>query len=101
MDRHMSSATPSGMVRSFQEVSSARRGFPIMIPQKYLNVAFYKFADLPEPAALRQELRQELRDSQLRGTILLSAEGINGFLAGPEPLLRRLMDRLRRIPGLS
>lgn len=77
--------------------------------QQYLNIAFYKFVALPAPGAggeaglagLRSELRRFLAGKALRGTILLSAEGINGFLAGPEPEARALLAHLREMPPFS
>ncbi|MFN5707178.1 MAG: hypothetical protein ACK48X_03895, partial [Planctomycetota bacterium] len=41
------------------------------------NAAAYKFVQLRELASLRQRLRQRSRELGLRGTILLSPEGIN------------------------
>lgn len=77
--------------------------------QRYLNLAFYRFVGLPAPGTgdeaglpgLRAELRRYLADKPLRGTILLSPEGINGFMAGPEPEARGLLAHLRAFPPFS
>jgi len=63
--------------------------------------AFYRFADLSDPASLREALRALGRDEGLRGTILLAPEGVNGTVAGPEEGLTRLIGRLRAEPGLE
>ena len=49
-----------------------------------LNIAFYKFVELDEIEALRDEIEARAEDLGLRGTILLSDEGINGMLAGTD-----------------
>lgn len=51
---------------------------------QHLNIAGYKFVVLPDRDALRQPLKQQCDELGLRGTILLSFEGINIFIAGPE-----------------
>ena len=48
------------------------------------NVAGYRFVDLPDRDKLREPFRQICNENGLKGTILLSFEGINFFLAGPQ-----------------
>ena len=43
---------------------------------------FYRFAALPEFGSMREPLREEMLRHDVRGTILLAAEGINGTIAG-------------------
>lgn len=52
--------------------------------EKHLNIAGYKFVVLSDRNALRQPFKQLCDNLGLRGTILLSYEGINIFVAGPE-----------------
>ena len=52
--------------------------------EKHLNIAGYKFVVLSDRNALRQPFKQRCDNLGLRGTILLSYEGINIFVAGPE-----------------
>ncbi len=48
-----------------------------------LTVAtFYKFVALSDYAALQQPLKEICQAQQVKGTVLLAAEGINGTLAG-------------------
>lgn len=44
------------------------------------HIAFYKFVHLPQPEPVAQRLRELTKD--LRGSILIAHEGINGMLAG-------------------
>ncbi len=65
------------------------------------NFAGYQFCDLTDLKQLRGELLSVCKSEDLRGTILLSCEGINMFLAGAEGGLDRLLARIRKIPGLE
>lgn len=67
----------------------------------FTNIAAYKFAPLSDLTALQSELREICAESGMRGTILLSAEGINVFVSAGCPAADRLLDRLRTIPGLA
>lgn len=51
---------------------------------KFINTSAYKFASLSESemASLRTELKEKADACELKGTILLSMEGINSFLSG-------------------
>ena len=66
-----------------------------------LNIAAYKFAELRNLEVLREELRSECRKAGLKGSILLSPEGINLFIAGEPSAVEWLLGRLRAIPGLE
>ncbi|MEE4119374.1 MAG: rhodanese-related sulfurtransferase [Paracoccaceae bacterium] len=63
--------------------------------------AFYRFADLPDPAGLRDALAALGEEVGVRGTVLLAPEGVNGTIAGPEAGVARLLDRLSAEPGLA
>ena len=65
------------------------------------NIAAYKFAELQNLEELRLALRSECREAGLKGSILLSPEGINLFIAGEAPVVEWLLERLRAIPGLE
>lgn len=70
-------------------------------PLTVTNIAAYRFARLSDLARLREELLGFCRANQLRGTILLSTEGINLFVAGSRAGIDALLARLRRIAGLA
>ncbi len=66
-----------------------------------LNIAAYKFVSLTNLPAYRSELRRLCNDLSLRGTIMLSPEGINLFIAGEEASVRHLVEHLRSNPLLE
>lgn len=59
-----------------------------------LNIAGYKFIELTQLETLREHLLQLCEVAALKGTILLSSEGINISLAGAEPAVRSFMAAL-------
>ena len=65
------------------------------------NISAYKFTPMDDLKALREDLRAFCRAEGLKGTILLAAEGINLFVAGPRAGIDALVVRLRALPGLS
>jgi len=68
---------------------------------KITNIAAYKFATLPDIRALRSQLLALCRSWGLRGTILLSVEGINLFVAGEREQIDWLLAELRALPALA
>lgn len=70
-------------------------------PPAVTNVAAYKFAHLSDLKSLRERLLAQCRAWGLKGTILLSTEGINLFVAGPREEVDQLLAELRAIPGLE
>ena len=66
-----------------------------------VNIAAYRFATLQDLQSLRTELLALCRIGRLRGTILLSTEGVNLFMAGEAEAIESLLERLRRVPGLE
>ncbi len=66
-----------------------------------VNIAAYKFANLQDLPRLRDGLRSLGLEQQLRGTILLSSEGLNLFLAGTRTSIDVLLAHLRAIPELA
>jgi UPF0176 protein len=69
--------------------------------KKIVNIAAYKFVSLPDLHSLRARLLGRSRSWELKGTILLSAEGINLFVAGAAEKIDLLLIELRGIPGLE
>ena len=49
-----------------------------------VNIAGYRFADLPDRNNLQHPFRDICGELSLKGTILLAHEGINFFLAGSQ-----------------
>jgi UPF0176 protein len=67
----------------------------------FLNIAAYKFLPLSDLKSLRARLQTLCRTANLKGTILLSPEGINLFVAGAAPGIELLLGELRSWPGLE
>ncbi|MCA9124234.1 MAG: sulfurtransferase [Planctomycetaceae bacterium] len=65
-----------------------------------VNIAAYKFVPLDDLKELRRRLRKRCVRWGLMGTILLSTEGINLFVAGSRSAIDKLLVELRGIPGL-
>ncbi len=65
------------------------------------NISTYLFAPLSGLKSLREELLTSCKEWELKGTILLSAEGINLFVAGAGESIDRLLEKLRSIRGLE
>ncbi|MET0282741.1 MAG: sulfurtransferase [Steroidobacteraceae bacterium] len=74
---------------------------PDQLALPIVNIAAYRFATLAELPAMRTGLLALCRAQQLRGTILLSTEGINLFVAGSAAGIDMLLARLQSIPGLA
>lgn len=65
-----------------------------------LLAAFYKFVALPDYAALREPLARLCTDREIKGTILLAEEGINGSIAGQVHDVEAVLKFLRNDPRL-
>lgn len=65
------------------------------------NISTYRFAELADLKNLREDLIASCKSWQLKGTILLSTEGINLFVAGAAESIDLLLGKLRQIPGLE
>ena len=57
--------------------------------------ALYKFVRLEDHEALREPLLTLMMDSDVRGTLLLANEGINGTISGPRAGINAVLDWLR------
>jgi UPF0176 protein len=67
----------------------------------YTIAALYRFVSLPEPIALREELHAAFAGGDLRGTLLIAPEGVNGTLAGEAKTIERLLGLLEERVGLD
>ncbi len=67
----------------------------------YLNISAYKFVPLADLKERRSRLLATCKRWNLRGSILLSPEGINLFVAGEPEHVQALLTELRSWPGLA
>lgn len=65
------------------------------------NISTYKFAPMTGLKELRERLLRLCKSLDLKGTILLSTEGVNLFIAGPGEAVDTLVAELRALPGLE
>ena len=77
------------------------RGWDNPVMPAFLTAALYKFVDLPDFAALRDPLQSFCEAQDVKGTLLLAREGVNGTIAGPEAGVRAVLAQLRAIAGLE
>ena len=62
--------------------------------QPYKVMAIYKFAELPDAAAIQPELAAFCCGRDIKGTLILAPEGINGTVAGRADAIDALADWL-------
>ena len=61
-----------------------------------VNIAGYRFVDLPDRDALQEPFQRVCAELDLKGTILLSTEGINFFLAGSQTQIDGFVSYLEK-----
>ncbi len=69
--------------------------------QRYLVSAFYKFAVVEEPEVLKLEIEKAAHSQELKGTVLVAHEGLNGTIAGEEPKVEAFFEYLKTLPGFE
>jgi RluA family pseudouridine synthase len=69
--------------------------------KEVLNISAYKFVKLDSLEVRRAALLNLCKSLALKGTILLSSEGINLFLAGAPNAIDQFVDSLRREPEFA
>lgn len=76
----------------------------VELQQSFVNVSAYKFIPIEDPAALKSKWLPLCKDLGLKGTILLSDEGINMFVAGSSEAIDHILaevasdDRFSDLP---
>ncbi|XP_027329386.1 rhodanese-like domain-containing protein 7 [Abrus precatorius] len=72
-------------------------------PLSLVVVSFYKFADFPDHALMRNPLKQLCQQLRVSGGIILAAEGINGSICGTRESVERVLEFVQsddRLTGL-
>jgi UPF0176 protein len=67
----------------------------------FLTAALYKFVELQDFAALQDPIYTYCEENNIKGTILLAAEGINGTIAGSVEQVHKVLAFLRQDPRLA
>jgi UPF0176 protein len=65
---------------------------------RYLTTAMYHFVNLPGFQYLREPLLNFCMSHDIKGTLLLAYEGINGTIAGPEKSIFEFLNYLKNDP---
>ena len=76
-------------------VSAAERS------EQFSIATFYEFFDLEDPSAVRARLLDQLEGTDIRGSVLVAEEGINGTLAGDEAKLLDQLDVFKKTLGVE
>ena len=63
--------------------------------KKYLNVAFYKFVHFPNYTSYQSKILNFCVERNIKGTILLAEEGINGAAVGTKKNIYELLNFLK------
>ena len=56
-----------------------------------LTVAFYHFVSLEDIESIREYINKFCQDNQIKGTILIATEGINGTISGKENKIQKFI----------
>ncbi|GHG83843.1 oxygen-dependent tRNA uridine(34) hydroxylase TrhO [Pseudodonghicola xiamenensis] len=67
----------------------------------YTIAALYHFTRFADPAILRPALLDLCLAEQVKGTLLLAHEGINGTIAGPRTGIDAVLAHIRALPGCA
>lgn len=69
--------------------------------KSFVIKAFYKFVTLPMYESLKTPLLQLMKEQDIKGTLILAEEGINGTFCGPADGVDKFCHYLHQIPGLE
>lgn len=72
------------------------------LPEQTVRVAaLYRFAPVADPAAVRDRLHAVCDGGQVRGTLLIAHEGLNGTIAGPVDGVEAVLNTIHAMPGFD
>ncbi len=74
---------------------------PPIMQENFVNISAYKFVPIEEPAAVKADLLPLCRELGLKGTILVSTEGINMFVAGTRESIDAYFEHLTKYPDFD
>jgi UPF0176 protein len=70
-------------------------------PAPFRVTALYHFTPFEDPEALRGPLAKLCCSLDVKGTLLLAHEGINGTIAGAPEAIDAVLDHIRALPGCA
>ncbi|WED42947.1 rhodanese-related sulfurtransferase [Legionella cardiaca] len=68
---------------------------------RYVVAAFYKFTLFPDYQLMKEPLLALMKEKEIKGTIILASEGINGTICGEQANLSFFTNHLQQYEGLS
>ena len=71
-----------------------------VFPSPVRVAALYRFAAITDCKSVRDELEALCRPD-VRGTLLVALEGLNGTIAGPDASIDRVLAGIRALPGFA
>ena len=67
----------------------------------YRIAALYRFAVVSDCEAVRARLQKLCEAGEVRGTLLVAREGLNGTIAGPQAGVEAVVAAIRAMPGFN
>lgn len=67
----------------------------------FVIATFYHFFHFPDPAVHKPALQARLNALELKGTLLIAPEGLNGTLAGSRDSIDNLLSELKNLAGAN
>ncbi|OED46859.1 hypothetical protein AB838_18440 [Rhodobacteraceae bacterium (ex Bugula neritina AB1)] len=67
----------------------------------YTIAALYHFTRFPDPAAIKPALLELCQTQDVKGSLLLAREGINGTIAGPRAGIDAVLAHIKSLPGCA
>ncbi len=86
-------------IRRFSPLHTKEHGSKA--PDMYTIAALYHFTRFPDPAAIKPALLELCQASDVKGSLLLAQEGINGTIAGPRAGIDAVLAHVRALPGCA
>ena len=68
---------------------------------KFVVCALYKFVSLPQYREIQQPLQAKMVENQVKGTLLLAEEGINGTISGSRAGIDCVLSWMETIPEFA
>ena len=72
-----------------------------MPAMSYIAAALYKFTPFPDPSVHQAALQNVCTSADVKGTLLLAEEGINGTIAGTRAGIDAVLAHIRTLPGCA
>ena len=73
----------------------------MLYDMRILNLATYHFWPIPDPQSTCATLKAAGQSLGIKGTVLVTPEGLNAFLAGEEQACRGMLAALHAVPGFA